>query len=59
MKIQLDDTESEKRQLDSLAKFIINIHHVICDKFTTELIKQKVAYIKVEEKFGFLFNKKK
>ena len=34
-----------------------DIHYVICDKFIAELNKRKMAYIEVEEKFGFLFNK--
>jgi hypothetical protein len=34
-----------------------DIHYVFCDKFISELNKRKMAYIEVEEKFGFLFNK--
>jgi len=46
----LDDTDSEERQLDPRAKFISDIHYVICDKFIAELNKRKMAYIEVEEK---------
>ncbi|KAL4152757.1 hypothetical protein QTP88_000590 [Uroleucon formosanum] len=55
----LDDTNfgSEERQLDSRAKFMSDIHYVICDKFIAELNKRKMAYIEVEKKFGFLLNK--
>lgn len=29
----MDDTESEKRQLDSRLKLISNIYYIICDRF--------------------------
>ncbi|KAL4105081.1 hypothetical protein QTP88_020356 [Uroleucon formosanum] len=44
-------------ELDPRAKFMSDIHYVICDKFIAELNKRKMTYIEVEEKFGFLFNK--
>jgi hypothetical protein len=34
-----------------------DIHYVICDKSIAELNKRKMAYIKVKEKFEFLFSK--
>jgi hypothetical protein len=54
IKIHLDDTDSEERQLDLRTKFVSDIHYVIRDKFIADLKKQKVVYIEVEEKFEFL-----
>lgn len=38
----LDGTNSEERQLNTRAKFISDIHNVICNKFISELNKRKI-----------------
>jgi len=42
----LDDTDSEERVLDPRAKFMSDIHYVICDKFIAELNKRKWPTLK-------------
>lgn len=54
---RLDSLQKNEHSFSTRESFRCTCHNVICDALITQLKKRIEAYVKIDEKYGFLYNK--